>query len=164
MKTRITGIILVGLLLLGCGSSSVYQMPEAQQKGITYQTYQQSPDQTYSTLNGVLKSNPFDILMDQAWEIKSSDEQGMTIETEWRDGGGSQSVSGGKVAGSSSDERYRLKAKVTDSGSGSKVSIELQKQVKMSEWRAFEVKKQTAQNYIQPIFDKLEEKGLSMQS
>jgi hypothetical protein len=164
MKIKITSVLIVGLLMLGCGSSSVYQLPEAQQKGLTYQTYQQSPDKVFDTVNEVLESNAFDILMDQAWEIESMDEQSRTLETGWRETGGSGSVSGGRVAGSDSDERYRMKVNVSDTDSGSKVSVRLQKQVKMSEWRTFDVKKKAAQDFIQPVFDKLEEQGLTKQN
>ncbi|WP_440999634.1 hypothetical protein [Fodinibius sp. SL11] len=164
MKMKITSILIVGLLMISCGSSSVYQLPDAQQKGLTYQTYQESPDEVFGTVNEVLESNAFDILMDQAWEIESSDEQAHTLETGWRETGGSGSVSGGRVAGSSSDERMRMKVNISDEGSGSKVSIRLQKQVKMSEWRTFDVKKKAVQDYIQPVFTELEEQGLTKQN
>lgn len=164
MKITMTSILLMGLVMLGCGSSSVYQLPEAQQKGLTYQTYQQSPDEVFDTVNNVLESNAFDILMDQAWEVELSDEENLLLETSWRETSGSGSVSGGRVAGSGSDERFRMKVNVSDAGSGAKVSVRLQKQVKMSEWRTFTVKKKAAQDYIQPVFNKLEEQGLAVQS
>lgn len=164
MKIQITSILVVCLFMLSCGSSSVYQLPEAQQKGLTYQTYQKSADEVFDTVNEVLKSNPFDILMDQAWDIESTDGQSRTLETGWRETSNSGSVSGGCVAGYGSDERYRMKVHVNETGSGSKISIQLQKQVKMSEWRTFDVKKKEVQDYIQPVFNELEEQGLTRQN
>lgn len=158
---RVMSVFFVSLLFISCGSSSVYQLPEQQQKGLTYQTYQQSPDKTFGVVTQVLQNHGSDLLMDEGWEIESSNEQAGTIETSWRTAGGSESVSGGRTMGSSSDERYKIDVEITEEDSGSRVSFRLHKQVKMSEWRTFDVKQETAQDHLQPLFNKLKEEGLT---
>ena len=180
MKLRLVSIVLVGLLAVSCGSSSVYQLPDAQQKGLTYQTYQESPDEVFDAVSEVLKTVNDKRLMQKNWEIKSSDKNAGSIETEWKKIGGSGSddsdsnnegsgetagqpemdgtgsVSGGRVLGSGSNERFKLNVEITEQGSGSKVSLQLQKQVKMSEWRTFDVTQKTARNHLQPLLNQLD--------
>lgn len=156
MKVRVTSVLLIGLFLIGCGSSqSVYQLPDSQQKGLTYQTYQEAPSEAFDAVSEVLENYNSDMLMQDGWEITSSDKQAGTIQTGWREAGGSKSVSGGKTMGSDSDERYKLNVKITETGSGSKVSMELTKQVRMQNWQTFKVKKKTAQNHLQPLIKEL---------
>jgi len=164
MRVRIASILLLGLFVMGCGSSgSVYQLPEAQQKGLTYQTYQELPDEAFDAVTKAVKNYNSKMLMEEGWEITSYDANTHTLQTNWREAGSSSSATGGRVMGSDTDERYRLKAKVTDEDSGSRVLFKLQKQVRMSEWQTFDVKKKTAKNHLGPLFKQLEEEGLTMQ-
>lgn len=159
MRVHIVSILLMGLFVIGCGSSgSVYQLPEAQQKGLTYQTYQESPDEAFDVVSKAVKNYKSKMLMEEGWEITSSDASTHTLQTNWREAGSSASATGGRVMGSDTDERYRLKAKVTKEGSGSKVLFKLQKQVRMSQWRTFNVKKKTAKNHLGPLLSKLDER------
>lgn len=157
MKLRLVSIVLVGFLVIGCGSSgSVYQLPEAQQQGLTYQTYQESTDEAFDAVSQVLENYNSKMLMEDGWEIESSDQEAGTIETGWRETGSSGSVSGGATMGSDSDERYKLNVNITEQGSGSKVSLQLQKQVMMSQWRTFDVTQETAKNHLQPLLNQLD--------
>ncbi len=157
MKLRLVSIVLVGFLVIGCGSSgSVYQLPEAEQQGLTYQTYQESTDEAFDAVSQVLENYNSKMLMEDGWEIESSDQEAGTIETGWREAGSSGSVSGGTTMGSDSDERYKLNVNITEQGSGSKVSLQLQKQVMMSGWRTFDVTQETAKNHLQPLLNQLD--------
>lgn len=157
MKLRKLSVVLVGFLVIGCGSSgSVYQLPEAEQQGLTYQTYQESTDEAFDAVSQVLENYNSKMLMEDGWEIESSDQEAGTIETGWREAGSSGSVSGGTTMGSDSDERYKLNVNITEQGSGSKVSLQLQKQVMMSGWRTFNVTQETAKNHLQPLLNQLD--------
>lgn len=165
MKVRISSFIIVLFLVVGCGSSgSVYQLPESQQQGLTYKTYQESPAEAFDAVEAAVKTHKSDMLMEEGWEVTSSNADEGTIETNWRQAGGDASVSGGRTMGSSSDERYKLNVEISEAGSGSKVMLKLQKQVQMSQWRTFTVKKKTARNHLQPLFEKIESQGLTVES
>lgn len=158
MKLKKLLVVFVGFLVIGCGSSgSVYQLPDAQQKGLTYQTYQESTGKAFDAATQVVEDYNSKMLMQDGWEIESSDKQAGTIETGWREAGSSGSVSGGSTMGSDSDERYKLNVEITEQGSGSKVSLQLQKQVMMSQWRTFDVTQETAKNHLQPLLNELDE-------
>jgi len=165
MKRRISSLLIVLFLVAGCGSSgSVYQLPESQQQGLTYQTYQESPTKAFEAVETAVLNYKSKMLMEEGWEITSSNAQSGTIETNWRQAGGDASVSGGGSMGGSSDERYKLNVEISEAGSGSKVMLKLKKQVKMSQWRTFDVKKKTARSHLQPLFEKIKSEGLTMQS
>ncbi|NGP88353.1 hypothetical protein [Fodinibius halophilus] len=164
MKSLITSMLIAVFLTVGCASSgSVYQLPDNQRKGLTFQTYQEAPKEAFDTVEEVVQSYKSDMFMEEGWEIESSDKLAGTLKTNWRKAGSSGSVSGGNTMGSDSDERYKLNVRITEVGSGSKVSLQLIKQVKMSQWRTFDVKQETAQNHLQPLLKELD-KSLTVQS
>ncbi|WP_138430596.1 outer membrane protein assembly factor BamC [Fodinibius saliphilus] len=159
MKSIIINLLIAVFLMVSCaGSGSVYQLPDNQQKGLTFQTYQESPEQAFDVVKEEVKNYKSKMLIQDGWEITSSNKKAGTIKTDWRQAGSSASVSGGRTMGSDSDERYKLSVRVIEVDSGSKVSIQLIKQVKMSQWRTFDVKKKTAQKHIQPILKNIESK------
>lgn len=168
---RLAWVLSILFFISACGSSSVYMLSESEQQGITYQVYQEDPEATYDTAVEIFDQFQLPINLDQGWEIENRNAQNLTLETNWREAGSSSSVSGGTDIGSESNERYKLSVEVEEAENGSKVMLDLTKQVKMtgnpnqdSEWRIFDVDQPTADEYLVPILEELEEQGLSVQS
>ena len=168
---RLAWALPILFLISACGSSSVYMLSESEQQGITYQMYQEDPQTTYDTAVEIFDQFQLPINLDQGWEIENRDADNFTLETNWRKPGSLSSVSGGTNIGSESDERYKLAVEVQEAENGSKVMLDLTKQVKMtgnpnqeSPWRTFDVNQQTADEYLVPVLEEFEEQGLTVQS
>lgn len=169
MTTRILSIFAFVFLLPAYGiSQSVYDMSDQQQRGLTYQLYTQVPDRVFEAVTDVFGNSESGMRV-EGWEVMTSEKSIRTIETEWREMGGSQSVSGGAVrGGGEKDERYKITAKVTDENDGARVSFELNKQRKFGNpraedrWRTFTTKKSTAEQHLKPLFEALEKQDLNI--
>jgi hypothetical protein len=169
IMTRLLTLFFAAFVLMNCGTSSVYQMSDEEQHGLTYQLYQEDPSQAFEETMGVLRNHVVDRLTGKAWQIVSSNVEEGRIETNWRerdtpDAGGIQSMGGG------SNERYRIIAEISESNSGSRVFFQLEKQVRFSEdpesigqWQMYEVTVQDTRSLLNPVFEELEEGGLTPQ-
>lgn len=168
MLTRILSLCTLVLFVLGCSSTqSVYDLSEQQQRGITYQTYQQSSDKAFEAVDDVFANQPPGLL-GGGWEVANSDSRRKTVETEWRVTGRSQDAHEEKIE---DDERIKVIAKVTEEGNGSRVTFRLKKQRIVvgrpngeDPWRDWTVKKKEAKKYLQPFFDSLNEDYLTVQT
>ncbi|MDZ7756288.1 hypothetical protein [Rhodohalobacter sp.] len=148
-------------------------LPETGQQGITYQVYEEDAQTAYDTAVEIFDNSQLPINLDQGWSIENQDEDNFTLETDWRETGSSSSVSGGAIMGEESDERYKLSVEVDEAESGSKVMLKSWlSRIEMtgnpereSTWRNFDVNRQTAVGtYLIPVFEELEEQGLTVQN
>ena len=161
MKLRITCVLMAGLFLAACGSSqSVYQLPESQQKGLTYQTYQASADEAFEAVDNMFE-NQLGGLLGGGWDVATADRQRQMVETEWRVVGRSQDAHEEEFQ---EDERVKIVASITEESSGSRITFRLKKQKIVvgrpdgeDPWRDWTVKKSDAKTYVQPLLKELDE-------
>lgn len=163
---RLVSLLFLGFFFLSCGSSSVYQMTDEEQKGLTYKLYQEAPSETFDQTLEVLRNYNSDLFRDQGWQVASSDLQEGRIETSWKET--EESLDAGQMEGS--NERYRIIAEISESGSGSRIFFQLEKQVRFSQdseqrrqWQMYQVSTRDARTVLEPIFTELEDIGLTPQ-
>lgn len=164
---RLFYLLILGVIVISCGSSSVYEMPDEEQRGITYQLYQDQTSEVYENTIQALRNHDVDVLVNEEWQIVSSSMEEGRIETNWRetnDAGVGQPMDGG------SNERYRIIAEISENNSGSQVFFQLEKQIQftgdsetMGQWQMYEVTSAEANNLLNSLFDSLEEAGLTPQ-
>ncbi len=166
MKIRFVSVLLISFFIIGCGSSqSVYQLPDSQQKGLTYQTYQESAQEAFEAVDNVFENQATGLRIG-GWEVATSDRQRKMVETEWRVTGRSQDAHEEEFQ---DDERIKIVANVAEEGEGTRITFRLKKQKMIvgrpdgeDPWREWTVKKTDATTYIQPLLEELN-KELSMQ-
>lgn len=160
-------LLTVTFLFMNCGTSSVYQMSDEEQQGITYKLYQESPSQVFDETMVALRNHEAGRLDGEEWQIVSSNAEEGRIETNWRE----DVAFGVQSRGGGSNERYRIIAEISESNSGSRVFFQLEKQVQFSEdpesvgqWQVYEVTVQDTRRLLDPLFEKLEAGGLTPQN
>lgn len=163
---RFLSHLFVAFVLISCGTSSVYQMSDEEQKGITYHLYQENPSQVFEETMVALRNHDTDRLDGEEWQIVSSSAKEGRIETSWRE----INVRGMQSRDGDSNERYRVIADISESNSGSRVFFQLEKQGQFSEdpesvgqWQMYEVTVQEARNLLRPLFEELEAGRLTRQ-
>lgn len=164
---RLLSLFLVSFLLINCGSSSVYQMPDEEQRGVTYQLYQEATSEAYGNTVQALRNHEANMLVDEEWQIVSSNSEEGRIETNWRE---TRETGVGQPMDGGSNERYRIIAEISGNDSGSQVFFQLEKQIQftgdsetMGQWQMYEVSLREANNLLKPLFEELERAGLTPQ-
>lgn len=166
---RFLSLLILIFAMLSCTSSSVYEMSEEQQEGLTFKLYEEQPADVFRTVNQVLENYESDLLEDEGWQIVSSNEEEGNLETNWRAKSNTGSGDAG-VIGSGTEERFKINVDITERDSGSLVYLQLERQMKMTgdpetegQWQLIDVNRQAAKNHLQPIFEELENRGLTPQ-
>lgn len=162
---RLLSLFLISFLLMDCGSSSVYKMSDEDQEGITYQLYQEETSQAFEQAMNVLANDDASMLVDEEWQIESSSMEEGRIVTNWRE---TNNPGVGQSADGGSNERYRITAEISENDSGSRVYFQLEKQVQftgdeenMGQWQMYEVSAREAKELLNPLFEGLEQRGLT---
>ena len=145
---RLFPIFVLGLGILfinGCGTTSVYNLPQSQQEGLVRQSYMFPTKPVFETC--------LDLLTEDGWIIDNIDRQSGLITTEWKQ---NTSIFEKVIAG---DSRSRQSVRVTGNGDHSTVKVILYLQHKDSDgWSQYAISKNEAKQEISPFLESIGER------